>query len=86
MSTVSKSTIKLTAIYTDYEERNINIPNNFAPEDSASIKAAISNFNTAAASVGSSVNQTFVSNNGASIARIKAAEVVDTTEEVIYSA
>ena len=85
MSTVTNK-IKLTAIYTDYEERTINIPNKYGFEDHASIKAAIANFNAAAASIGSSVNQTFVSNGGASIARIKAAEIVETTEEVIYSA
>ena len=86
MSTTTTNKIKLTAIYTDYEERTFNIPNNWQPEDYASIKSAIANFNTAAASIGSSVNQTFVSNGGASIARIKAAEVIETTEEVIYSA
>lgn len=85
MSTVTNK-IKLTAIYTDYEERTINIPNKYGFEDYASIKSAIANFNAAAASIGSSVNQTFVSNGGASIARIKAAEIVETTEEVIYSA
>lgn len=79
------NTIQLELTYTDYSTRTYKIPlAEYTSEGIATAKTAIRNFNTAASTAGSSVQQTFLSEDGAAVARISDATVVNRTEEVIY--
>jgi len=81
----TETTIQVELMYTDYSTRNYNIP--FAEYTEGGVnaaKTAIRNFNTAAATAGSSVQQTFLSEDGAPVARISDATLINRTEEVIY--
>lgn len=85
MSTTSK--VSLKAIYTDYSERIYKITNNTeaSAEGIAAIKTAVHNFNTAAQNNEAAIVQTFISEEGAPIARITDVDLITTTEEVIYN-
>lgn len=79
------NTIQLELTYTDYSTRTYKIPlSSYTSEGIAAAKTAIRNFNTAAGTADSSVQQTFLSEDGANVARISDATVINRTEEVIY--
>lgn len=79
------TTIQVELTYTDYDTRKYNIPIDTEPEDyDEQAKTAIRNFNAAAGTEGSSVQQTFLSEGGAPVARINSAIVIERTEEVLY--
>lgn len=79
------TTIQVELTYTDYDTRKYNIPIDTEPEDyDERAKTAIRNFNTAASTEGSSIQQTFLSEGGAPVARINSAIVIERTEEVLY--
>ena len=86
---MSSSQIKVRLEYTDNSERvyNMQITDQMAVDQDfrAYAKQKIRDFNTAAASIGSSVQQTFVSTGGNNVTRIVTAEIVTTQEEVIYN-
>lgn len=85
MSTTTTRSIQLEMTYTDFTTRNYKIP----WKDNTTAETVISRiqaFNAAAATSGSSVKQTFVSNNGADVGGITDATSIIRTEEVIYSA
>ncbi len=75
-------TLRLTMTYGDYTERNYNIK----WQNNADVATKVKAFNTAAQSAGSTVAQTFLSENGAAPTAITAATAITKTEEVIYSA
>ena len=86
---MSSSQIKVRLEYTDNSERvySMQITDQMAVDQDfrAYAKQKIRDFNTAAASIGSSVQQTFVSTGGNNVTRIVTAEIVTTQEEVIYN-
>lgn len=86
MSTVT-NTMQVGLIYTDLTERTYKIPYNMdsSAEALGYAKEAIRNFNTAAATAGSEVNQTFLSDDGAPVARVKNATLIVKREDVIYN-
>ena len=85
MATTTDYTIELEMTYTDYTTRTSKIPIDLEREDADTYPhQAIRAFNTAASDPSSSVAQTFLSDNGAAVARISAATIVMKTEEVIY--
>lgn len=78
--------MKATLTYTDATERTYTIPNdNLSEEDAATIRAAVAAFNAQASVAGSNVYQTFVSEDGYPPSAITNAQIVITTEEVIYN-
>lgn len=81
MSTTTQ-TVKLTLTYGDYTERNYNVK----WQNNADVATKVKAFNTAAQNSGSTVAQTFLSENGAPVTAITAATTVTKTEDVIYSA
>lgn len=86
MATTTTINVELT--YTDYSTRTYKIPTPeppVTPEQTEAVKTAIRNFNTAAQTQDSSVQQTFLSENGAPVASINEATVVVREEEVLYS-
>lgn len=85
MATTS-DTMQVELTYTDYDTRTYKIPfQNYTAEGIAAAKTAIRNFNQAAQTENSEVRQTFISNNGASVASINSATLIHRTEDVIYS-
>lgn len=82
MATKTTKTVNAKMSYADYTERTYKIPWNGNNDVTAKIKA----FNTAAASQSSSVQQTFLSENGAAVVAITDATTVIKTEEEIYHA
>lgn len=86
MSTVT-NTMQVGLIYNDLSERTYKIPYNMdsSAEALGYVKEAIRNFNTAAATAGSEVNQTFLSDDGATVARVKNATLIVKREDVIYN-
>lgn len=76
--------IKITMAYQDASERTytINDVGTLVPTD---VKTAILAFNSAASVDNSNVKKTFVSNDGAAIISITKAQIVQSTEEVIYN-
>lgn len=82
MTTTTTKTVNAKLTYADYTERTYKIPWKENNDVTAKIKA----FNTAAASPGSSVQQTFLSDNGAAVVAITDATTVIKTEEEIYHA
>lgn len=87
MSTVTTNTMQVGLIYNDLSERTYKIPYNMGDTSAEAlgyVKEAIRNFNTAAAQAGSEVNQTFLSDDGATVARVKNATLVVKREDVIY--
>lgn len=87
MSTVTTNTMQVGLIYNDLSERTYKIPYNMdsSAEALGYAKEAIRNFNTAAATAGSEVNQTFLSDDGATVARVKNATLIVKREDVIYN-
>lgn len=81
-TTTTSMNVELT--YMDYAKRTYKIPYQ-SGQTTAAAKAAIANFNTAAQTDGSDVRQTFISENGAPVASINSATIVERTEDVIYS-
>ena len=81
------SNISAKVIYTDYAERTYKIPFNgeYSAAGMSAVKTAIRNFNTAIQNNDPAVVQTFISENGAPIARISETALVTTQEDVIYS-
>lgn len=77
--------IKTTLVYADANTRTYTIPatSTITP---AAAKAQIAAFNAAAATGTSDINKTFVSDTGQPVTMISEADLVRTTEEVIYSA
>lgn len=77
-------TINLDLSYTDYDERTYKI----AYQDDMTLERAVNAiqaFNTAAAIPNSQVAQTFLSKNGAPVARITSAMILQRDEEVIFN-
>ena len=70
--------------YTDYSDRTYNLPTEYLQQADA-VKAKIAAFNTAATITGSDVAKTFLSENGAPVSGITAAEIVTVEEKVIYN-
>lgn len=85
MAATTTYTMDVQLTYTDYATRTYKLPIRNTPEDLEPMKAAIRNFNTAAQTDGSSVKQTFLSENGAQVASIHEAIVVIRNEDVIYN-
>lgn len=81
MSTTT-STVNLKITYADYTERTYKIRWNGNSDVTAKIKA----FNTAANTPNSSVQRTFLSENGAAPTAITEATTIIKTEEEIYHA
>lgn len=82
------TTMNVGLTYTDYTTRTYKLPFHTPPstsEETEAMKTAIRNFNTAAQTDGSSVKQTFLSENGAQVASIHEAIVVIRNEDVIYN-
>lgn len=80
------TTMQVELTYTDYDTRTYKIPfQNNTAEGIAAAKTALRNFNQAAQTDGSDVKKTFISNNGASVASINSATLIQRTEDVIYS-
>lgn len=77
--------VKITMGYTDYSQRTYTLPTEYA-QQSGVMKPKIQAFNTAAAISSSDVAKTFLSDDGAPVSGIVAAEIVTVDEEVIYSA
>lgn len=85
MATTTTTTIQVELTYTDYDTRKYNIPfESYTAEGVSAAKTALRNFNTAAATADSSVQQTFLSDGGAPVARINSATLINRTEEVLY--
>lgn len=82
MATKTTKTVNVKMSYADYTERTYKIHWN----DNNDVTAKIRAFNTAAASPNSSVQQTFLSENGAVVVAITDATTVIKTEEEIYHA
>lgn len=87
MSSTTTNTINVKLTYSDYTDRTYKIPvrGEMSQETYNAAKEQIRAFNTAAANVGSSVKQTFVSVNGQPVTGITDATLVTTEEEVIYN-
>lgn len=87
MSTKTTNTFNVNMVYQDFDERTYKIPLegdwNQTTHDQAinQIRA----FNTAAQTDSSSVSQTFRSDGGSKVVRIKSATLIEKTEEEIYS-
>lgn len=77
--------VKITMAYTDYSQRTYTLPTEYE-QQSSTMKPKIQAFNTAAAIQSSDVAKTFLSDDGAPVSGIVAAEIVTIDEEVIYSA
>ena len=86
MAAETTMTLSVGLTYTDYSTRTYKIPYRGTDDDSDlnTVKTRIRAFNTAAQTDGSSVKQTFLSENGAQVASIGEATIVERTEEVIY--
>lgn len=76
--------VRITMTYADYSERTYNLPTEYA-QQSEVVKPKIQAFNTAAGIAGSDVAKTFVSDGGAPVSGITAAEIVTVEEQVIYN-
>lgn len=87
MSTKTTDTINVGLIYQDLDERTYKIPVNgdVTSETINNAKNQIRAFNTAASNDASSVSQTFLSEGGSRVARIKSAVFIRKTEEEIYN-
>lgn len=87
---MATNTVNLKATYGDYTERNYKVPFvGYTGEGAMTadqVAAKIHEFNTAAASASSSVQQTFLSENGAPITAITEAVIVTREETQIYHA
>ena len=82
----TNTTIQVEMTYTDYDTRTYKIPfQSYTAEGVEAAKTALRNFNTAAATADSSVQQTFLSDGGARVASINNATLIQRTEDVIYS-
>lgn len=80
------NTIQVELTYTDYDTRTYKIPfQSYTAEGVENAKNKIRAFNTAAATSDSAVQQTFLSNDGARVARISGATLISRNEEVLYS-
>lgn len=78
--------LKLTMLYSDSDTRTYTI-NDLDSEKIVidDVKTKIKAFNQAAATDNSDVKKTFISDDGYNVTEISEAEIVTTTEEVIYS-
>lgn len=87
MSTKTTNTFNVDMVYQDYSERTYKIPLNGAWNQTTHDQAItqIQAFNTAAQNDASSVSQTFLSDGGSRVVRIKSATLIEKTEEEIYS-
>lgn len=87
MSTKTTNTFNVNMVYEDFDERTYKIPLNGDWSQSTHDQAInqIKAFNTAAANDSSSVSQTFRSDGGSRVVRIKSAILIEKTEEEIYS-
>lgn len=86
MKMSSKNEVKVKLGYGDSTTRTYTMPFNGNINDTAPVKAAITAFNTAASISGSDVKRTFVSDDGSQTTGIVEAQIVVTTEEVLYNA
>jgi len=87
MSTKTTNNFNVNMVYQDFDERTYKIPLegewNQTTHDQAINQ--IQAFNTAAQNSASSVSQTFLSDGGSRVVRIKSAILIEKTEEEIYS-
>lgn len=84
-TTTTTRTVQLEVTYGDYTTRNYKVP----WQEGVAVEAVIRQiqaFNTAAATEGSSVKQTFLSESGTAISGITDATTIVKMEEVLYSA
>lgn len=87
MSTKTTNTFNVNMVYQDFDERTYKIPLNgdWSQETRNQAVTQIQAFNTAAQNDSSSVSQTFRSDGGSKVVRIKSAILIEKTEEEIYS-
>ena len=87
MSTKTTNTFNINMVYQDFSERTYKLPLNgdWSQETHNQAINQIQAFNTAAQNDASSVSQTFLSDGGSRVVRIKSAILVEKTEEEIYS-
>lgn len=79
---------RVTLTYANDKTRTYNLPVTWTESTAEiidSMKTAIRNFNTAAATDGSSVKQTFLSDDGSPVVAITSAIQVTREEEVLYN-
>lgn len=76
--------IQIEMTYGDYSTRNYKIP--MTDEATATTaREQIAAFNEAASVSGSSIANTFISENESPVVRISSGTIIQTTEEVLYS-
>lgn len=89
MSTTTKTELRLTLTYNDYNERTyaytVNDSMISSADDIAYVKNKVREFNQTAADTTSSVYKTFVSDGGSHIKEITGAEIRYVESEVIYN-
>ena len=83
----TKNSIKIKLIYGDYTERTYSMDCPVEPNQDlvTYMKERINAFNTAANTADSTVQQTFISDNGSPTTGVSEAVIETQTEEVIYN-